>query len=81
MSKGQRNVRGVEYTGGGGTLQDILNIQEEMGHCERLEYAGGGGTTREVGTCRREWNMQKELGHCERCGICRRRWDIAVGVE
>ncbi len=38
-------------------------------------YAGGGGTFREMLT------MQDEVGHCERCGICRRRWDIAGHVD
>ncbi len=54
-------MRGVEYAGGGGTLLEMWNMQEEVGHCERcgicwrrwdiargVEYAGVGGTLREV---------------------------------
>ncbi len=80
-------MRGVEYAGVGGSLQDILNIQEEMGHCQRLEcwrrwgilsgveYSGGSGTLREM------WNMQHRMGHCDRCVIGGRRWDIAGHVD
>ncbi len=59
-------VKGVEFSGGSGTLGDIARD---------VEYAGGGGTFLAV------WDIQEGVGHYRRCGICSKIWDIAIGVE
>ncbi len=81
-------VRGVEFSGGSGTWQEVLEVwymQEEVGHCKRCGVCWG--RLQEV------WNMLEEVRHCgrcgiekggehcERCGICRSRWEIKRHIE